>query len=343
MRLLVTGGMGFIGSNFIRQILEKYPSYSVVNLDKITYGNPETLRDFSSHPKYRFVKGDICDKDAVDSAIKDVDAVVHFAAESHVENSIYDPYVFTQTNVLGTHTLLESARQNGVKKFVHISTDEVYGNVHKGSVTETDRLHPTNPYSCSKAAAEFIARAYFLTYKLPLVITRSSNNFGPFQHPEKMMPRFLTRLIDREKVTVHGTGMNIRDWLYVKDNCEAVDVILHQGEIGEVYNIAGENEMTNLDITKRLLREMEKDESHIMFVEDRLNNDWRYSLDCTKLKKIGWQRKGRFEDNLRETVKWYKENAWWWRELKSPVANRYGHCGYEMVKRTCSAQSTKPF
>lgn len=318
MKILVTGGLGFIGSNFVRHILQKYPTYRITNLDKITYcGNPDNLKDLENNPNYHFVKGDICDKEIIDKIMENTDIVIHFAAESHVENSIQDPYIFTKTNVLGTQILLESANRYGVKKFILISTDEVYGNVHRGSVKETDRLHPTNPYSASKAAAELIARSYFLTFKMPIIITRSSNNFGPYQHPEKLVPRFLSLLLEGKKVTIHGTGMNVRDWLYVADNCEAIDLIMHRGEIGEIYNIAGEYELTNLEITQLMLKELNKDESQITFVKDRLNNDWRYSLDCTKLKELGWQRKTNFEESFRKTIQWYKDNRWWWGKILS--------------------------
>ena len=317
MKVLVTGGAGFIGSNFIRFILKKHPDWNVVNFDKLTYcGNLENLKDVENNHRYSFVKGDICDETAVEKAIKNADIVFHFAAESHVDNSIKDPYIFTKTNIFGTHVLLEQARKNKVKKFIHISTDEVYGSVEKGSSKENDSFEPNSPYSASKAAAEHLARSYYVTFKLPVIITRSSNNFGPYQYPEKLIPLFVTNLVDGKKVPLYGDGLNIRDWLYVADNCEAIDFAAEKGKIGQAYNIGGGNEIPNVEITKTLIQETGRDESFIKYVADRSGHDRRYSLDTTKIFSLGWKPRFNFRTAIRETVKWYKDNDKWWRRLK---------------------------
>ncbi len=317
MKVLITGGCGFIGTNFVKYWLEKYPNDEITNLDKLTYaGNPDNLKDIEDNPKYTFVKGDICDRKIVDKVMKDKDIVFNFAAESHVDNSIKGPLVFTESNVLGTHVLLESARQNNIKKFIHISTDEVYGSVKEGSFSETDTLKPNSPYSAAKAAAEMLVRAYNITFKLPVVITRSSNNYGPYQYPEKVIPLFVTNLIENKKVPLYGTGMNVRDWIYVIDNCEAVDFVSKNGKIGEIYNIGGGNEIPNIELTNSILKEMDKDETYIEYVEDRLAHDFRYSLTCNKIHKLGWKPRFNFETALKETVQWYKNNEEWWRKLK---------------------------
>ena len=317
MKVLVTGGAGFIGSNFIQFILKKHPDWNVINFDKLTYcGNLENLKDVENNPKYSFVKGDICDETAVEKVIKNTDMVFHFAAESHVDNSIKDPYIFTKTNIFGTHVLLEQARKNKVKKFIHISTDEVYGSVEKGSSKENDSFEPNSPYSASKAAAEHLARSYYVTFKLPVIITRSSNNFGPYQYPEKLIPLFVTNLVDGKKVPLYGDGLNIRDWLYVADNCEAIDFAAEKGKIGEAYNIGGGNEIPNVEITKTLIQETGRDESFIEYVNDRSGHDRRYSLDTTKVFSLGWKPRFNFRTAIRETVKWYKDNDKWWRRLK---------------------------
>jgi dTDP-glucose 4,6-dehydratase len=317
MKVLITGGCGFIGSNFIRYWLEKYSEDHITNLDKLTYaGNPDNLKDIEDNPNYIFVKGDICDREIVDKVMEDKDIVFNFAAESHVDNSIKGPLIFTESNVLGTHILLESARQNNIKKFIHISTDEVYGSTKEGSFKETDILKPNSPYSASKAAAEMLVRAYNITFKIPVIITRSSNNYGPYQYPEKVIPLFVTNLIENKKVPLYGTGMNVRDWIYVIDNCEAIDFISKNGEIGEIYNIGGGNEIPNIQLTKSILKEMNKDESSIEYVEDRIAHDFRYSLNCDKLNKLGWKPRFKFETALKETVQWYKDNEEWWRKLK---------------------------
>ncbi len=319
MRLLVTGGAGFIGSNFIRYMLGKYPDYEIVNLDKLTYaGNLENLRDVEKAPRYSFVKGDICDVKLMDDLAKNIDAVVNFAAESHVDRSIDDPQSFVVTDVLGTQNILEAVRNNKVEKFLHISTDEVYGSIPEGrSSVETDPVEPNSPYSASKAGGDLICRAYFETYGTPVMITRSSNNFGPYQYPEKLISLLTTNAIDGLPLTVYGDGMNVRDWIYVMDNCEGLDAVFHQGVIGEVYNIGGGNEKTNLDIVKQIIAETGAPESLITYVDDRPGHDRRYSLDSSKAKALSWAPRHDFKEALTETIKWYRDNEAWWRPLKA--------------------------
>jgi len=317
MDVLVTGGSGFIGSNFIRYMLEKYPDYRIINLDKLTYaGNPDNLKDVENNPNYSFVRGDICDMDVVNEVMQQVDLVVHFAAESHVDRSIDDGSVFVRTNVLGTHTLLESALKHGIKRFIHVSTDEVYGSINEGSFKETDMLVPSSPYSSSKAGSDLLAQSYYITHKLPVIITRCTNNFGPYQYPEKLIPLFVTNLIEGRKVPIYGTGKNIRDWIYVLDHCKAVDFVLHNGNVGEIYNIEGGAEKTNLEITEMIIEMVGSDESMIEYVKDRLGHDLRYSLDCSKLRGLGWAPESDFDEALEDTVQWYVENRWWWDKLK---------------------------
>ena len=317
MNILVTGGLGFIGSNFIRHILEKYQDYSIVNLDKQTYaGNPDNLKDIEKNPNYSFVRGDICDPVLVDSIMQNVDHVVHFAAESHVDRSIEDASAFVITNVLGTFTLLESARKYKIKRFIHISTDEVYGSRERGSFKEKDRLTPSSPYSSSKAGSDLLAQSYYITHKLPVIITRCTNNFGPYQYPEKLIPLFITNLIENKKVPVYGTGKNVRDWIFVLDHCKAVDFVLHNGVPGEIYNIGGSAERSNIEITNKIIAILGADESMITYVKDRPGHDFRYSLNCTKLHKLGWAPECGFYDALERTVKWYVANRWWWDRLK---------------------------
>lgn len=317
MKILVTGGCGFIGSNFIRNMLKKYPDNQITNLDKLTYaGNPASLKDIESNPNYTFVKGDICDPNLVGKVMQDVDYVVHFAAESHVDRSIKDGAVFVRTNVLGTNTLLQSALANEVERFIHVSTDEVYGSIEEGSFFEIDDLKPSSPYSASKAGSDLLAMSYHTTYDLPVTITRCTNNFGPYQYPEKLIPLFITNLMDDKKVPVYGSGMNIRDWIHVDDHCAGIDFVLNNGKAGEVYNIGGGSELTNMDITHRILTSLGKDESMIKYVEDRKGHDFRYSLNCDKLKKMGWNPKYNFNSALDSTIQWYIDNRWWWESLK---------------------------
>jgi len=322
MKLLITGGLGFIGSNFIRHIMNKYPDYKIVNLDKITYaGNPENLKDIEKDPHYKFVKGCITNDELVNLLVSSEkpDAIVHFAAESHVDRSILGAEDFMQTNVIGTRVLLDAAKQYKIERFIYISTDEVYGDIaiEQEKSKEDDPFRPNSPYSVSKAAADLLARAYFRTHHLPVLITRSSNNYGPYQYPEKMMPLFITNLLEGKKVPLYGDGLNIRDWLYVLDNCEAIDVVLHRGKDGEAYNIGGDNEKTNREITEFILNELGKDESSIEYVKDRPGHDRRYALDSTKIKKLGWEPKHDFETAMRKKIAWYKNNTDWWEKIKS--------------------------
>ncbi len=319
MNLLITGGAGFIGSNFIRYILNQYPDYRVINLDKLTYsGNLENLRDIENNPRYAFVKGDICDEKIVDRLVaRQPDAILNFAAETHVDRSIMSAQDFIRTDILGTQTLLEAAKKYSIQKYVQISTDEVYGSIKKGSFTEKSSLKPNSPYAASKTAADLMVRAYHKTFDLPVVITRSSNNFGPYQYPEKLIPLFATNLLEDKKVPVYGDGQQIRDWLYVMDNCQGIDYVLHYGQTGEIYNISSHNERTNLEITGIILEELDKDEGCVEYVKDRPGHDRRYSLDSNKLRQLGWQPQYDFEEAMALTVQWYKDNKDWWQPLKS--------------------------
>ena len=317
MRYLITGGCGFIGSHFVRLILNKYKDSEVINLDKLTYaGNPENLKDIEKNSRYKFVKGDICDKKLVLDLVKDVDIVVNFAAESHVDRSIIEPESFVKTDVLGTQNLLEACRKFNVR-FLQISTDEVYGSIQNGKFKENDNLNPSSPYSVSKASADLLVLSYHITYGLNVMITRTTNNFGPNQYPEKLIPLFVTNLLEGKKVPVYGNGMNVRDWVYVVDNCEAIDFVINNGKAGEIYNIGSDNEKNNLEITKFILKELGKDENSIEYVKDRLGHDKRYALDSTKINKLGWKPRFQFELALKETIKWYKSNEKWWKPIKS--------------------------
>ncbi|MDP2980694.1 MAG: dTDP-glucose 4,6-dehydratase, partial [Candidatus Omnitrophota bacterium] len=274
MKLLITGGCGFIGSNFIKRMFKKHPAYKIVNLDKLTYcGNPENLRDIERDLRYTFIKGDICDRKIVDKAINGCDAVINFAAESHVDRSIEDASAFIRTNIHGVYTLLESAKKHNIKRFIQISSDEVYGSIRKGSFKETSLLHPNSPYSAAKAGGDHLALAYYTTFKLPVIVTRSSNNFGPYQYPEKVIPLFITNLLANKKVPLYGDGMNVRDWLYVFDNCSAIDLILHKGKIGEIYNIGASFEIPNIELTKIIFKFLGKTDKMVNYVSDRLGHD----------------------------------------------------------------------
>lgn len=315
---LVTGGAGFIGSNFIRYLYQKYSDISVINLDKLTYaGNLDNLRDIEKNPTYRFVHGDICNTELVNSLMPNVDIVVNFAAESHVDRSIGAPDDFIKTDIYGAFVLLEAARRHGVRKFVQISTDEVYGSIISGSFKETDVLEPSSPYSASKAGADRLAYSYFVTYNLPVIITRCSNNFGPYQYPEKLIPLFVTNAIDDKPLPIYGDGRNVRDWIYVIDHCDAVDFLIQHGQNGQVYNIGGGNERMNIEITDFILKVLGKPESLKTFVADRPGHDRRYSVDTTKIRSLGWQPKHSFEEAMKFTIQWYVENRWWWERLKS--------------------------
>lgn len=306
MRILITGGAGFIGTNFVRYIHRNY-DYEIVVLDKLTYaGNKDNLKDIIDDIK--FIKGDICSQVDVKDAMKDCDVVVNFAAETHVDRSIVDPSIFVKTDVLGTYNLLEQVRKYDVDKFLQISTDEVYGSIENGSFNEESNIDPSSPYSASKAGGDMLVRAYFKTYGLPVLITRSSNNYGPYQYPEKLIPLFILNALNDKELPVYGDGKNVRDWIYVLDNCKGIDTVLNKGKFGEVYNIGGGNEKTNLDITHMILDILGKPKSLIKFVRDRPGHDQRYSLDSTKTKKLGWQPECSLEDGLKRTVQWYKEN-----------------------------------
>ena len=318
--LLVTGGAGFIGSCFVRHILNKYPDYKVINLDALTYaGNIENLDDVKNNPNYKFVHGNICDKRLVRELVAESDCVLNFAAESHVDRSITGPEIFVETNVQGTLNLLQASKELGVERFLQVSTDEVYGTLGKdGYFYETTPLAPNSPYSASKASADLLVRAYYETYKMPVLNTRCSNNYGPYQYPEKLIPFFISKLRRGEKVPVYGDGLNVRDWLYVYDHCEAIDVVLHKGKVGEVYNIGGHNEKTNLEITKIILDAMGKDESYIEYVQDRLGHDRRYAISNDKItSELGWEPSVTFEQGIRLTIDWYLNNINWIEKIEA--------------------------
>lgn len=315
MKLAVTGCCGFIGSNFVRIMLTRHPDWQITNIDKLTYaGNLDNLRDVDGNRNYKFVKADICDEKAVDAAVKGADAIINFAAESFVDKSIAYAEPFVKTNFYGTYVLLEAARKHVVKKFVQISSDEVYGSREKGSFRETDRLEPSSPYSASKAAADLLALSYFTTYKLPVVVCRSSNNFGPYQNREKLIPLFITNAMEGKHLPLYGDGLNVRDWLFVEDNCEAIATVLEKGKEGEIYNIGSGNEKTNIEITKLILKILGKPESLIKYVADRPGHDRRYSLDVAKIKALGWRPRHSFDEAMKLTVKWYRDNGSWWRK-----------------------------
>ena len=309
MKILITGGAGFIGCNFVRYMLKKYPDEEIVVLDKLTYaGRIENLQDVMG--KITFIKGDICNKEDV-KKVGDCDVIFNFAAETHVDRSILDAGVFVKTDVLGTYTLLEYARKHDIEKYIQISTDEVYGSIEKGSFSEADVLDPSSPYSASKAGADLLVKAYHKTYGLPVLITRSSNNFGPYQYPEKLIPVLILKAMHDESLPIYGDGRNVRDWIYVLDNCAGIDTVFQKGKLGEVYNIASGNEKQNIEIATLILGELNKPKSLIKFVEDRPGHDQRYSLNIEKIRELGWNSRYRFEDALTETIRWYKENEWY--------------------------------
>jgi len=323
-KLLVTGGAGFIGSCFIRHILSKHKDYRVINLDALTYaGNIENLDDVKNNPNYTFVHGNICDKKLVRDLISQSDWVINFAAESHVDRSITGPEIFVETNVQGTLNLLQACKEIGIEKYLQVSTDEVYGSLGAtGYFYETTPIQPNSPYSASKASADLLVRAYYETYKLPVLMTRCSNNYGPYQYPEKLIPFFISKLLKGEKVPVYGDGLNVRDWLYVYDHCDAIDTVLHKGKIGEVYNIGGHNEKTNMEITKLVLSAMGKGESSIQYVEDRLGHDKRYAIDNTKIQtELGWKPSLTFEEGIKITIDWYLQNQNWMKEIETKKAS----------------------
>lgn len=320
MKLLVTGGAGFIGSNFIVYMLSRYRDYEIVNLDALTYaGNPDNLLGVHDNPRYTFVKGNITDPSMVHEVFRmNIDVVINFAAESHVDKSIADPAVFVKTNVLGTQVLLEASRTSRIKKFIQVSTDEVYGTLgDTGLFTEETPLAPNSPYSASKAGGDMIVRAYHETFGLPVNITRCSNNYGPYQHPEKFIPTLILNAMQDKPLPIYGDGLNIRDWLYVEDHCSALDLVIHKGVNGEIYNIGGNNERTNLQIVRTILAQLGKPESLISFVEDRPGHDRRYGIDATRITtQLGWKPKHRFENGIKKTIRWYVENEHWWKRTE---------------------------
>lgn len=325
-KILITGGAGFIGSNFVKYINDKYPDYEIVNFDLLTYcGNLENLKGIEFNDNYSFVKGNISDKDLVSDTIKGCDYVVNFAAESHVDRSIKDPEIFIKSNVFGTQVLLNAALNEGIEKYVQISTDEVYGSLGQtGYFTEETPLQPNSPYSASKASGDLITRAYYQTFEMPVNITRCSNNYGPYQFPEKLIPLMISNALENKDLPVYGDGKNIRDWLHVYDHCTAIDLVLHDGKPGEVYNIGGNNEKRNIEIVKLILKYLDKDDSLIKFVDDRLGHDRRYAIDSTKIQEeLGWKPKYTFETGIKETIEWYLENQDWMEQVKSGEYQEY--------------------
>jgi dTDP-glucose 4,6-dehydratase len=323
MRFLVTGGAGFIGSNYVRHLLAADPEAQVTNLDKLTYaGNRASVADLERDPRYRFVRGDICDPGQVAEVMAGQDVVVNFAAETHVDRSIVEPLEAVRTNTVGVATLAEAARRAGVGRFLQVGTDEEYGTISDGSFTEDDRLEPSSPYSAGKAGGALVALAYAATHKLDVVVTRCTNNYGPYQFPEKVIPLFVTNLMDGHKVPLYGSGGNIRDWLYVADHCSAIDLVLRRGQAGAIYNIGGGNEVTNLELTRRILAAFGAGEDRIEFVADRPGHDWRYSLDSSRVRELGWAPAHDFDQGLAETIAWYRAHEDWWRPMKPAGASR---------------------
>jgi dTDP-glucose 4,6-dehydratase len=321
VNILVTGGAGFIGSNFIRYLLKHHPTYTIINIDKLTYaGNLDNLRDVESNPHYSFIRGDIADSECVTRVLENgVEAIINFAAESHVDRSIEDASIFLKTNVLGTQVLLEAGRRKEIKRFIQISTDEVYGSLGpEGSFTEDSTLKPNSPYAASKTAADLLVRAYYKTFGFPGIVTRCSNNYGPYQFPEKLIPLFITNALAHESLPLYGDGLNIRDWIHVEDHCRAIDLILHRGEVGKIYNIGGGSEKTNVELTRVVLKKLNRPETLIRYVKDRLGHDRRYAIDASKLRReLGWTPLYTFEQGIEETIRWYVENTQWWEKIKS--------------------------
>jgi len=323
--ILVTGGAGFIGSHFVRRLLREHPDYAVINVDKLTYaGNRDNLRDVENDPRYRFVHGDICDRQLMDELVAEADAIVSLAAETHVDRSLLTADAFIRTDVHGTYVLLSAAREHGIERFVYVSTDEVYGEVPDGYFSrEVDPLRPRNPYSASKAAADMLCLAFFSSYGLPVIVSRGVNTVGPCQYPEKMVPLFVTNALRDEPLPLYGDGRQVRDWLFVEDHCEALDLLLHEGTPGEVYNVAAENYRHNIQVSEAILKLLGKPLSLIRHVEDRPGHDRRYSLDCSKIKALGWAPRHGFDEALAQTVAWYADNEWWWQKARSGAYEDY--------------------
>lgn len=326
MKLLVTGGAGFMGSNFIRYILTTYATYRVVNFDKLTYsGNLDNLKDVVNDNRYQFIQGDIRDSNVVESAIQDVDAVINYAAETHVDRSIIDPSAFIKTDVIGTYRLLEAVKKYNIKRFIQISTDEVFGSIENGKFTEKSAFEPNSPYAASKAGGDLLCRAYVVTYKTPVIVTHSCNFYGEYHYPEKFIPLAITNILSDKKVPVYGDGLQVREWIYTQDHCRAIDTILHKGKVGGVYNISTDEEWKNIDVVKKILEIMGKSEDLIKYVKDRPGHDRRYALDSSKLRnELGWKPQHSFEEALEKTINWFKENEWWWKPIvSSPAYQEY--------------------
>ncbi|MBI4089766.1 MAG: dTDP-glucose 4,6-dehydratase [Candidatus Kerfeldbacteria bacterium] len=327
MRILLTGGAGFMGSNMVRFLLNKYADAEVVNLDKLTYaGNLDNLKDIVGHPHYSFVKGDIADETAVENVFRQhrPEIILNYAAETHVDRSIHDPRAFIQTDVLGTFTLLEASKRHGVKRFVQISTDEVFGSMTEGLFSETTPFDPSSPYSASKAGADHLVRAYWRTYQLPTIVTHSVNFFGPYENPEKLIPLFVTNLLEGKKVPVYGDGQQVREWIYVPDHCLAIDTIISTGVPGEVYNIGTGDRLANIEVTRKILKLLSMGEDMIEYVKDRPGHDARYAIDSSKLRtELGWQPTRSFDQGLASTVRWYRDNEWWWKKIKAGSFREY--------------------
>ena len=340
MKILVTGGAGFIGSNFIYYMLRSYPDIQITNLDKLTYaGNLDNLaiveKDSFLSSRYKFIKGDIADAGLIDRIMAEgFDAIINFAAESHVDRSIEDAGIFLKTNVLGTQNLLEGLKKHKIERFIQISTDEVYGSLgSEGKFTEHSPLMPNSPYSASKASADLICRAYFRTFRLPIIITRCSNNYGPYQFPEKLIPLFITNALEDLPLPLYGDGLNIRDWIHVEDHCRAIDLVLRKGREGEIYNIGGNCEKTNLEITRIILEKLNKPETLITFVKDRPGHDRRYAISMDKIEKeLGWKPTFSFEVGIEKTINWYQENSWWWQKIKSGEYRKYYERRYGKIR-----------
>jgi dTDP-glucose 4,6-dehydratase len=318
--ILVTGGAGFIGSAFVRYMIAKYPQYNIIVLDKLTYaGNLDNLLPVDDEPNYKFERGDIADRATVRRLIEheQIDTIVNFAAESHVDRSILEPDAFIHTDVVGVYILLDTARLLGINRIHHVSTDEVYGSIPEGFFKEGDPLEPNSPYAASKAGGEMMLRAYNVTYGMHTTVTRGSNTFGPYQYPEKLLPLFITEALEDRPLPVYGDGMQVRDWLFVDDHASAIDLVLHEGKAGEIYNVGGENERHNIDVIRAMLKLLDKPESLIRWVEDRPGHDRRYALSCEKIRALGWEQSGDFENLLEKTIHWYQQNEWWWRKIKT--------------------------
>lgn len=333
MRLLVTGGAGFMGSNFIRYVLHKYADYEVINLDKLTYsGNLDNLKDLQENPRYRFVRGDITDEKLVDELVRSSDVILNYAAETHVDRSILEPGSFVRTDVLGTYSLLEAARRHNTSRFIQISTDEVFGSTETGKFTEESPFRPNSPYAASKAGADLLCRSYVVTYNMPIIVTHSCNFFGPYHYPEKFIPLAIVNLLQNKSVPVYGDGQNVREWIYTEDHCEAIDLLLHKEKVSGIYNISSEEEWRNIDVLKLILKILNKDESFIQLVKDRPGHDRRYALDSSKIRNLGWKPQRNFEEGLRKTVVWFQENEWWWRKIvENPEYREYYNKQYGSV------------